>query len=146
MAVADDLACSEDRRCKLGAVHDHVETTLEQADQVHTGIALHAARGFVGRLELLFGNVAVIALQLLLGAQLQTKVGNLALAALTVLAGAIRTLVDGRIWTTPDVFAHPAVEFVLGACALRHKSLPYISWTAQLAAIQPGIAPPWRNP
>jgi hypothetical protein len=39
--------------------------------------------------ELLLGQVAVIALQLLLGAQLQAEIGQLALAALTVLAGAV---------------------------------------------------------
>jgi hypothetical protein len=40
-------------------------------------------------LELLLGDVAVIALQLLLGAQLHAEVGHLALAALAVLAGAV---------------------------------------------------------
>ena len=41
--------------------------------------------------ELLLGDVAVVALELLLGAQLQAEVGQLALAALAVLAGAVFT-------------------------------------------------------
>src|SRR3546814_193603 len=80
-------------------------------------------------------------LEFLLGAQLNAEIADLALAALAVLAGAIRTLVDRRIGPTPDVFAHPAVELVLGAVALRHVSHPSICWTAPVAAFQPGIAP-----
>jgi len=73
-------------------------------------------RGFgVVLLELLFGDVAIIALQLLLGAQLNAIVGHLALAALAVLAGAIFTLVDRALRAAPDVLAHAAVEFVLCA-------------------------------
>ena len=54
------------------------------------------AIGFlISALELLFGDVAVIALQLLLGAQLHAVIGNLAFAALTVLAWAVFALVDG---------------------------------------------------
>src|SRR3546814_14451765 len=45
---------------------------------------------------------------------------KLALAALSVLAGAVFALVDRALRATPDVFAHAAVELVLGACALRH--------------------------
>src|SRR5690606_21423552 len=40
------------------------------------------------------------------------------------LAGAVGALVDRGLRATPDVFAHPAVEFVLGALALGHSSLP----------------------
>src|SRR3546814_7605631 len=39
-----------------------------------------------------------------------------------MLAGAVFALVDRALRATPDVFAHPAVEFVLGAVALRHAS------------------------
>ena len=59
--------------------------------------------------------------ELLLGTQLRTKVGKLVLAALAVLAGAVFTLVDRALRTTPDVFAHPAVNFVLGRGAFRHR-------------------------
>jgi hypothetical protein len=41
VAVADQLARREDRRRELGAIDDHVETLLEQADQVLAGVALH---------------------------------------------------------------------------------------------------------
>src|SRR5690606_25376053 len=81
-----------------------------------------AARGFfVRRRELLLGDVAVVALQLLLGLQLQAEVRNLLLAALTVLAGAVRALVDGGFRPAPQVFTHHRVEFVLGAMALGHE-------------------------
>src|SRR3546814_4253086 len=86
-------------------------------------------------LELLFGHIAIIALQLLLRAQLNAEVGHLALAALPMLAGAIFTLVDRGFRTAPDVFTHPAVEFMLGAGALRHVTSPICCFK------MPGTAP-----
>src|SRR5205814_9632406 len=71
--------------------------------------------------DLLLGQVAVVALQLLLGAQLKAEVGDLLLAALAVLAGAVGPRVDRGFRTAPDVLAHPAVELVLGAMALGHS-------------------------
>src|SRR5690606_4498702 len=101
------------------------EPAFEQADQVLAGVALHA-RGFeIILLELLFGDVAVIALQLLFRAKLDAEVRHLALAALAVLAGAIFAAVDRALRATPDVFTHPAVEFILGALALRHCRLQF---------------------
>src|SRR5690606_36534294 len=80
------------------------------------------ARGFlVDAVELLLGNIAVITLQLLLGAKMDTEVRQLALAALAVLAGAVFAAVERALRATPDVFAHPAVDFVLGALALAHR-------------------------
>ena len=114
VAVVDELACSPDGRNELGAVDDRVETRLEQADQVLAGVALAAVGFVVDRTELLFTNVAVVALQLLLGAQLYAEVGKLALAALAVLARAVLAAVDRGLRTTPDVFAHAAIDFVLG--------------------------------
>ena len=109
--MADDLAGREDGRRELGAIDHHVEATFEQADQVLAGIALHAVGFLIGALELLFGDVAVIALELLLGAQLDAEVGNLALAALTVLAGAIFALVDRAIWDDPRCFRQDGGQF-----------------------------------
>src|SRR3546814_8781948 len=79
--------------------------------------------------------IAIIALQLLLRAQLNAEVGHLALAALPMLAGAIFTLVDRGFRTAPDVFTHPAVEFMLGAGALRHVTSPICCFK------MPGTAP-----
>src|SRR5690606_10162117 len=89
VTVVDQLARGPDRRRELGAIDDHVESALEQADQVLRGVALHCGRLLEGPLELLLGDVAVIALQLLLGAKLDAIVTELALAALAVLAGAV---------------------------------------------------------
>jgi hypothetical protein len=91
---------------------------LEKADQVLSRVALHPRGFLVGRQELLFANVAIIALELLLGAQLGAEVGQLALAALAVLAGAVFTAVDRGLRTAPDVFAHAAVDLVLCAVTL----------------------------
>src|SRR3546814_1517528 len=66
-----------------------------------------------------------MALRLLLGAELDAEIRHLALAALTVLAGAIFAAVDRALRAAPDVFTHPAVEFILGALALRHCRLQY---------------------
>ena len=141
VAVRHDLTCGKDRRREFGAVHDHVQTTLKQADEVLTGVALHLGGVFIGRTELLLGHIAIVAFELLLGAQLQAEIAHLALATLAVLARAVRTLVDRRIGTTPDVFAHPAVKFVLGALALRHKSFLQICRPTHLVSVEPGIAP-----
>ena len=78
----------------------------------------------IGALELLFGDVAVIALELLLGAQLDAEIADLALAALAVLAGAIFAAVDRALGPSEDVLAHAAVELILGAGALRHCRSP----------------------
>ena len=88
MAVADELARGEHGRHELGAVDDGVEAALEQADQVLGGGALEAAGLLVDAAELPLGDVAVVALELLLGAQLLAVVGQLGLAPLAVLAGA----------------------------------------------------------
>src|SRR5690606_1028772 len=114
MAMRHELARSKHGRHELGAIHDRVQTTLEQADQVLAGVALDAGSFGVEALERLFRNRTIIALQLLLGAELQTIVRELALAALTMLAGAIGTGVERGLRTTPDVFAKTAINFVLG--------------------------------
>ena len=121
VAVVDELAGGEDRRHELGAVDDRVEPQLEQADQVLRGVALAAVGFLVDLAELLFGDVAVVALQLLLGAQLQAEIGQLALAALAVLAGAVFTPVDRGLRAAPDVFAETAVDLVLRGFALAHR-------------------------
>src|SRR5690606_19607603 len=112
------------RRRELGAIDDHVQALFEQTDQVLAGIALELRGFLVGALELLFGHVAVVALELLLGAQLDAVVRNLALAALAVLAGAVAAAVDRAFRTAPDVLAHAAIDLVLGALALRHALSP----------------------
>jgi hypothetical protein len=91
---------------------------IQQADQVFRGVALAAISLFIDARELLFGQVAVIALELLLGAQLQAEVGNLGLATLTVLARAVGAAVHGRFGATPNIFAHTAVKFVLSGMTL----------------------------
>src|SRR5690606_9631549 len=86
-----------------------------------------------------------IALELLLGPQLQAVVAHLALAALAVLAGAVRTAVHRGRRTAPDILAHAAVEFVLGALAPRHRVVLQFAVIAPAATLQPGIAPTDRS-
>src|SRR5688500_14579099 len=114
VAVADQLASGPDGRRELGAIDDHVEPPLEQPDQILRGVALHPRRQLIGLRELLLGDVAVIALELLLGAQLDSEIADLALAALAVLAWSIFAAVDRALGASEDVLAHPAVELVLG--------------------------------
>jgi hypothetical protein len=61
---------------------------------------------------LLFGDVAVITLQLLLGLKLGAVVRQLLGAALAVLARAVGALVDRAFGTAPDALAHAAVELI----------------------------------
>ena len=120
VAVADELARGEHGRHELGAIDDGVEPALQQADQVLGGGALEAPRLLVDAVELPLADVAVVALQLLLGAQLLAVVGELGLAPLAVLAGARFALVEGALGPAPDVLAEAAVDLVLGADALGH--------------------------
>ena len=103
VAVVDELARGEHGGDELGAVDHGVETALEQADQVFAGVALHAAGFDIDAVELALGDVGVIALELLLGAQLHAEVGELALAALAVLAGAVFTRFTG-LFGRPQMF------------------------------------------
>ena len=121
MAVIDELARREHRRHEFGAIDHRIEPALEQADQPGAGIALQAKRLLVIFVELPLGNIAVIALDLLLGLELGAEVGRLALAPLAVLAGAVFPLVHRALGTAPDVLTHPAVDLVFGFCALRHR-------------------------
>src|SRR5690606_4863198 len=88
--------------------------------------------------ELLLGQVAVIALELLLGAQLRAEVGHLALAALAMLAGAVFAAVHRGLRAAPDVLAHAAVDLVFCACTLGHGGLP-LSFTISAAPPLPGL-------
>ncbi len=82
-------------------------------------------------LELLLGDIAVIALQLLLGAKLDAIVADLALAALAVLAWAVFAAVDRALGPSEDVLAHAAVELVLGAGALRHDKVSNLRFSCR---------------
>src|SRR5262249_21437035 len=67
------------------------------------GIALHADGFVVDAVELALGDIAVIAPQFLLGAQLHAVVGKLAFATLAVLAGTIFAAVDGTLRAAPHL-------------------------------------------
>src|SRR5277367_6826591 len=85
------------------------------------GIAPESQRLHVVLVELTLGDIAVIALDLLLGLELRAEVGGFALAALAVLAGTVFTLVERAPGTAPDILAHPAVYLIFRFCALRHR-------------------------
>ena len=112
VAVVYELTSSENCRNELGAVNNGVQTTLEQTNQVFTCVTLDTFRVREDATELFFGQVAVVTLQLLLGAQLDTEVGQLALTTLAVLAGAVFTTVNGGFRTTPDVFTRSATVII----------------------------------
>src|SRR3954452_2260409 len=134
VAVIDELARGEGSGHELGAVDDRIETALEQADQVLARVALHPDRFRVVAAELLLGDVGVVALELLLSAQLRAEVAHLALAALAVLAWAVFAAVDGALRAAPDVLAHAAIKLVLRLDAFRHRSF--------LTALGFGARPP----
>jgi hypothetical protein len=87
------------------------------------GIALHADGFVVDAVELPLGNIAVIAPQFLLGAQLHAVVGELAFAALAVLAGTIFAAVDGVLRAAPHILPHTAVDLVFRLVAVGHRVL-----------------------
>src|SRR5262249_38801631 len=123
VAVTDELACRENGRHQFRPVDRRIEPALEERDQVGAGIALHADRFVIDAAELAFRNVGVIALELLLGAQLHAVVGELALSPLAVLAGSVFAAVHGALRAAPDVLAHAAIDLVLRLTALGHRVL-----------------------
>ncbi len=141
VAVVDELAGGEHGRHELGAVDDRVEPALQQADQVRARVALHPERLDIVLVELPLGNVAVVALDLLLGLELGAEVGRLALAALAMLAGAVLALVERAPGTAPDVLAHAAIDLILGLCALRHRGS-----SVAIRLVSRGTRPPLRPP
>jgi len=76
MAMVDDLARREGRRHEFGAVHNRIETALEKPDHLLAGVAVLRELPCNSR-ELPLGDIAVIALQLLLGVKLRAIVGKL---------------------------------------------------------------------
>src|SRR5260370_37519322 len=97
---------------------------------MRAGIALHPDRSLVDAAELPLGDVAVIAAQLLLGAQLHAVGGELALAALAELAGAVLAAVHGALRADTDVPPHEAA--ILGCRALVRWASVLLAWSAAL--------------
>src|ERR1043166_6414408 len=109
---------------------------------MRAGVALQPDRLFIDAAELALGNVAVVAAQLLLGAQLHAVVGELALAALAVLARAVFAAVHRALRAAPDVLAHAAVELVFRLVALGHRVLMFrMRWFLRIAPSS--VRPSW---
>ena len=123
MAVVHELAGGEDGRHELGAVDHRVQAALQHLDEVLAGVALAAPGLLVIAAELALADVAVVALQLLLGGELGAEIRRLA-AALAVLAGTVFTLVEGALGATPEIDAETAVDLVLSGFALGHGCFP----------------------
>src|SRR6185312_8733502 len=109
MAVAHELPGREHGRDEFRAIDDCVEPPLQEPDQLLRGVAPKPGRLAIDRFELLLGDVAVIALQLLLGAELLPGL------APTALASAMRA--PG---SAADVLAEPPVDLVIGQHAIGH--------------------------
>src|SRR5882757_4251938 len=123
VTMAHQLAAGEHGDGEFHAVDDGVQPALQQLDQVLAGVALAAHGLEIIAAQLAFGDRAVIALQPLLGHQLQAVVGWL-LAALAVLAGAVFALVDRALGTAPQVDPEAAVDLVLRLRAFAHADTP----------------------
>ena len=100
---------------------NRVETALEKANQIFARVTLEAKRFVIIAAELLFRNVAVIALDLLLGAQLRAEVGQFALAALAMLTRTIFAAVYRAFRTAPNILAKTAINFMLCVNTLCHR-------------------------
>ena len=118
MAVVDELARGKNRRHEIGAIDDRVEAAFEKPDQMLRGVAATPDSLVVDVLELPLRDVAVVALELLLGAQLNAEIGELLLAPLAVLAGAVFAVVNGALRPAPDVLTVTTVDLVFGLYAL----------------------------
>src|SRR5262249_11428689 len=108
---------------ELGAIDDRIESALQKSHHMGAGVTLETARFRIDAAELALGDVAVIAAQLLLGAQLHAVVGEFSLAALAVLAGTVFAVVDRALRAASDMLAHAAIDLVPPLMALRHRVL-----------------------
>src|SRR5439155_5812056 len=115
------------------------EPALEQADQVLAGVALAPRRFLIDAAELALADIAVVALEPLLGHQLLAIVGWL-LAPLAMLARAVIALVDRALRPAPQIDAQPAVDLVLGFQALGHLQFP--RWCPDSSGAQDGQTGP----
>src|SRR3546814_5871621 len=122
MPVVDHLPRRERGRHELQPIDDGVEAALQDLDQVLARIAAAADRLGIVFAELLLTDVAVMALQLLLGPELHAEIGGLA-AALAMLARRVVVIAVPRaLAAAPEVHAEAAVDLVLGADALDRNS------------------------
>ena len=94
MAVVHELARSEDSRHEFGTVNYSIQATLQKADQLLACVASKTLSFPIDAAELLFGQIAIIAFQLLFRAQLCAEIRKFPFATLTVLAGAIFTTIN----------------------------------------------------
>ena len=113
MAMADQLAGGKHGGGKFHAVNQRIEAAFKNTDQVLAGIAIAAHGILIVFFELLLTDVAIVALELLLGHQLDTEIGGLG-PTLAVLARAVFTAVNRGFCSAPEVNAKTAVNLVLG--------------------------------
>src|SRR6266404_2145 len=123
MAVIDELARGEGGGDEFHPVDDGIEAALQEFDEVLAGVAL-APRGLlVEATELTLADIAVIALELLLGHQLGAEIRGL-LTALAVLAGTVVAAVQRTLRATPQIDADAPVYLVLGPVSFAHLIIP----------------------
>ena len=99
------------------------------------GVAGPADRLVIDVLELPLGDVGVVPLELLLGAQLDAEIRELALAPLTVLAGPVFAAVDRALRPAPDILAEAPVDLVFRGYALGHR-------LSQIVRVERLLCPP----
>ena len=79
VAVIDELPGRKNCRNELCTVHDGVKSPFQQADQVFARVAPHAFGFRINPPKLAFGQIAIVAFQLLLGRSWMPKSDNLLL-------------------------------------------------------------------
>ena len=114
--MVDELPGGEHRRHEFRAVYGSVEPALEQPHQVLAGVAAPAHRFLVDAAELAFPDIAVVALEPLLGHELGPIFRRLA-PALAVLARTIFATVEGTLGPAPEIDLQAAIG------ALRHVAV-----------------------
>jgi hypothetical protein len=123
MTVIDKLARCENSGYEFGTIDNRIKAAFQQANEVFAGIALDPNRFGINAFKLLFGNIAVIAFKLLLGAQLGAEIRQFTAAALAMLTRAVITAVYRALRATPNILAQAAVNFILRRKALAHAAL-----------------------
>ena len=120
VAMVDKLPRREHRRHELHTVDHRVKPLLEQTDEVLASVTAASHRFVVSTTELLLRNIAVVATQALLGAELNTIVARFA-ASLPMLARAVFSDVHRALGPAPQVFPEAAVELVFRTQSFGHR-------------------------
>src|ERR1039457_1932332 len=140
MAVVDELACGEDGRDEFRAVDHGIEPALQQGHQILARGPARACRLCVDAAELTLADIAVVALEPLLGHELGAVFGRLA-PALAMLARAVFAIIEWALGPATEIDLQAAIDLVFGFSALRHVAFSRVERLWFMSRVSGPVSP-----